>query len=650
VDDLLAQLNKEQQKAVRITKGPILILAGAGSGKTRVITYRIAHLLKKGIVDPRGILAITFTNKAADEMRSRIYSLLDNPYQMWIRTFHSSCARILREVLIHKPATCDIIGVTANFTIYDEQDQIGLIKECFKDLNMDPREFSPSTVAAYISRVKQDLRDTKDIDSDFMKELYEHYDKKLTEYNALDFGDLIMRVVNVLQKDKDVLSYYQRRFKYVLVDEYQDTNNAQYILTKLLAQEHRNLCVVGDDDQSIYSWRGAEIKNILEFEKDFPDAVVIKLEQNYRSTRTILQAASAVVMNNEHRKTKVLWSDNEQGEKLEFSALDDAYAEAAFVARKIIEAKFQGLGLGQMAVFYRINFQSRVFEEAFIRFQIPYEVVGALKFYERAEIKDILAYLKVIDNPRDAVSLRRIINVPTRKIGHITLERIVAYAKRARISLYNALKEADKVEDLTRKTKARVLEFSNLMEQLRKDSTAMDLSDFVLKVVKDSAYMESLDPDKSEKDYIRRKNVEELIISIKDYAKQSPDATLSRYLADVSLRSEIDEWDASSQRVSLMTLHNAKGLEFDTVFITGLEDGLIPHYKSKFEMKQYEEERRLLYVGITRARQRLFLTYARQRPTFRGGLMYTMISPFFREIPDDVFATSYEGSGLDLET
>ena len=414
-------------------------------------------------------------------------------------------------------------------------------------------------------------------------------------------------------------------------------------------QEHRNLCVVGDDDQSIYSWRGAEIRNILEFEKDFPDAVVIKLEQNYRSTRTILQAASAVVLNNEHRKTKVLWSDNEQGEKIEFSALDDAYLEAAFVARKIIEAKFQGMELGQIAVFYRINFQSRVFEEAFIRFQIPYEVVGALKFYERAEIKDVLAYLRVIDNPRDAVSLRRIINVPTRKIGHITMERIAAYAKRIKISLYDALKETDKIEGLTRNTKERVRGFSNLMEQFRRDSADMALYDFVLEVVKDSAYMENFDPEKSEKDYIRRKNVEELLISIKDYSKQSPDATLSRYLVDVSLHSDIDEWDASSQRVSLMTLHNAKGLEFDTVFITGLEDGLIPHYKSKFEMDQYEEERRLLYVGITRARQKLFLTYAQQRPTFRGGLMYTMISPFFREIPDDVFATTL-GSGLDLET
>ncbi|MGB3341549.1 MAG: UvrD-helicase domain-containing protein [bacterium] len=649
MNNSLAELNEEQQKAVRITKGPILILAGAGSGKTRVITYRIAHLLKKGIVDPRGILAITFTNKAADEMRTRIYNLLDNAYHMWIRTFHSSCARILREVLVHKPSTQDIIGATSNFTIYDEQDQIGLMKECLKDLNIDPREFSPSAVAAYINRVKQDLRKVKDIDSDLMKELYKHYDRKLSEYNALDFGDLIMRVVRVLQNEEDILSYYQKRFKYILVDEYQDTNNAQYVLTKLLAQEHRNLCVVGDDDQSIYSWRGAEIRNILEFEKDFPDAVVIKLEQNYRSTRTILQAASAVVLNNEHRKTKVLWSDNEQGEKIEFSALDDAYAEAAFVARKIIEAKFQGMELGQIAIFYRINFQSRVFEEAFIRFQIPYEVVGALKFYERAEIKDVLGYLRVIDNPRDAVSLRRIINVPTRKIGHITLERLVAYAKRVKISLYDALKDTEKIEDLTRKTKKRVREFSNLMEQLRRDSANMDLYDFVLEVVKNSAYMENFDPEKSEKDYIRRKNVEELLISIKDYAKQSPDATLSRYLADVTLHSQIDEWDASSQRVSLMTLHNAKGLEFDTVFITGLEDGLIPHYKSKSELDQYEEERRLLYVGITRARQKLFLTYARQRPTFRGGLMYTMISPFFREIPDDVFATTL-GSGLDLET
>jgi DNA helicase-2/ATP-dependent DNA helicase PcrA len=642
VNNILNTLNPEQQKAVKITRGPILILAGAGSGKTRVITHRIVYLLKKGIVDSRGIMAITFTNKAADEMRTRIYTMLDHPEKMWIRTFHSSCARMLREILIHKPETRNIAGVTANYTIYDEQDQRGLMKECLKDLNLDPRDFSPANVASYINRVKQDLRSIDDIDSDLMKDIYKLYDQKLTEYNALDFGDLIMRVVMILQKDEDILHYYQKCFKYILVDEYQDTNNAQYVLTKLLAQKHRNLCVVGDDDQSIYSWRGAEIKNILEFEKDFPDAVVIKLEQNYRSTRTILQAASSVVMNNENRKTKVLWSDNEIGEKIEFASLEDAHTEAAYVARKIIEAKFQGMGLGEIAVFYRINFQSRVFEETFIRFQIPYEVVGALKFYERAEIKDVLAYLKVIDNPRDAVSLRRIINVPSRKIGHLTLEKIAAYSKEKGISLYKALLEADKIDTLANHTKQRVKEFSVFMEQLRSECVHTELYDFAMKVVKDSTYLDSFDPEKSEKDYARRKNVEELLISIKDYSKQYPDATLNRYLADVSLRSEIDDWDASAQRVSLMTLHNAKGLEFDTVFITGLEDGLIPHYKSKFEMKQYEEERRLLYVGITRARQKLFLTYAKQRPTLRGGSMYTMLSPFFQEIPDDVFATTME--------
>jgi DNA helicase-2/ATP-dependent DNA helicase PcrA len=618
VNDLLIELNKEQQKAVKITKGPILILAGAGSGKTRVITHRIAHLIKNGYVDPWGILAITFTNKAADEMRTRLYNLLNNPGNMWIKTFHSTCARILREVLERKKSVKDIAGVSRNFTIYDEQDQIGLIKECLKDRNIDPQVFSPSAVAAYINRIKQDLRSIDDIDNDLMKTLYEDYSSKMSDYNALDFGDLIMRVVRIFQKDKETLIHYQKRFQYILVDEYQDTNNAQYVLTKLLAEKHRNLCVVGDDDQSIYSWRGAEIRNILDFEKDFPDAVVIKLEQNYRSTKTILQAASAVVMNNERRKAKVLWSDEEQGEKIEFSALDDAYAEAAFVARKIIESKFRGIRLGEMAVFYRINFQSRVFEEACIRFQIPYEVVGALKFYDRAEIKDVLAYLKVIDNPRDAVSLRRIINVPARKIGHITLEKLVTNGEHTGLSLYNVLKQVDQVEGIAKKTKERITQFSNLMEGFRKDCSVMSLYEFVLKVVKDSAYLDSLDPEKS------------------------PDTTLNGYLADVSLRSQIDEWEASAQRVSLMTLHNAKGLEFDTVFITGLEDGLIPHYKSKSELDQYEEERRLLYVGITRARKKLFLTNARQRPTLRGGLVYTMISPFFREIPIDVLGSSLE--------
>ncbi len=635
-------MNPEQQKAVTIRSGPILVLAGAGSGKTRVITYRIAYLIEKGYAQPHNILAITFTNKAADEMRTRIFKLLGGSHNMWIRTFHSTCAKILRDSLFHKKQLHDLLGVSGNFSIYDEHDQMSLIKECLKDLDIDARDFPPSLVGDAIDRIKQNLQRSDTVDDELILTIYKYYNKKLREYNALDFDDLIMKVVQLFEDDRDTLAYYQDRFRYIMVDEYQDTNLAQYRLTKLLAEKYRNLCVVGDDDQSIYSWRGAEIRNILNFERDFPDTVVIKLEQNYRSTKTILEAASGVVKNNEYRKPKILWCDNEDGEKVEFFAAPDAYTEAAYVARKIIEAKMQGIDLDKIAIFYRINYQSRMFEECFVRYQIPYEVVGSLKFYERAEIKNVLAYLRVINNTKDSVSLRRIINIPSRKIGYITVDKLSKYAEEHKISLFDTLLKLDDIESLDKGTKTRLNDFREMLKKWIGLSGKMNLHEFSLRIVKDSGYLGSLEREKTERDFIRRKNVEELLISIKDYAKQYPDATLQDYLSDVSLRSEIDEWDESAKRISLMTLHNAKGLEFDFVFITGLEDGLIPHYKSQSEERQYEEERRLLYVGITRARKRLFLTYAQQRDVLRGGSMYTALSPFFREIPSNVFAATVE--------
>lgn len=637
----LAELNSEQQKAVKTKQGPILILAGAGSGKTRVITYRIAYLIQQKYTKPENILAITFTNKAADEMKTRVLHLLGDCRDIWIRTYHSTCVRILRTSLCSRKDLQELLGVSDNFTIYDEHDQLSLIKECLKELNVDTRYFPPSLAASRINRIKQDLRIPESID-EVIREIYKLYNKKLIEYNALDFGDLIMKAVELLKNDGPTLDYYQNRFKYILVDEYQDTNRAQYILTKLLCGKHRNLCVVGDDDQSIYSWRGAEIRNILDFEKDFPDAVVIKLEQNYRSTKTILEAASAVVSNNEYRKSKVLWCDNEVGEKLEFYAGSDAYTEAAYVARKILESKFKGKNLSSIAVFYRINYQSRIFEDCFIRYQIPYEVVGALKFYDRAEIKDVLAYLKVINNIRDSVSLRRIINVPARKIGYVTLRKLLQYSEMNSIPLYQVLQQVEKVENIDKNTKKRILSFVRMMEGFRKERDKTDLYELVLKIVQDSGYLDSLNVDKSDADYIRRKNVEELLISIREYVKQHPDAGIQDYLADVSLRSDIDEWTGTAERVSLMTLHNAKGLEFDIVFITGFEDGLIPHYKSQDDLRDYEEERRLLYVGITRARKKLFITCARQRETLRGGSLYTDISPFYYEIPEEAWGRSNE--------
>jgi DNA helicase-2/ATP-dependent DNA helicase PcrA len=493
-----------------------------------------------------------------------------------------------------------------------------------------------------IDRVKQDLKPITAIDDELLRSIYMLYNKRLVENNALDFDDLIMKVVELLQKDRATLTYYQERFRYVLVDEYQDTNRAQYVFTKLLAHKYRNLCVVGDDDQSIYSWRGAEIRNILDFEKDFPDALVVKLEQNYRSTKTILEAASSVVKNNEYRKAKVLWCDNEDGEKLEFFAAQDSYAEAAYAARKIMELQMHGVDRSEIAIFYRINYQSRVFEECFVRYQIPYEVIGSLKFYERAEIKNVLAYFKLVNNQHDSVSLRRIINIPARKIGFKTVEKLIAYAEEKRISVFAACENVAKVNNIAATTKRRIRDFVRLIRELIDCNQRLNLYEFALRVVEDSGYLAHLDQDKTERDYIRRKNVEELLISIKDYVKLRPDTTLQDYLADVCLRSDIDEWDETAHKVSLMTLHNAKGLEFDVVFITGLEDGLIPHYRCQHDALQYEEERRLLYVGLTRARKKVFITQAQARDTLRGGLMLTTLSPFFREIPAHVFAAVLE--------
>lgn len=635
MDDLLAQLNPEQKKAVKITKGPILILAGAGSGKTRVITYRVAYLIKRKNVNPRNILAITFTNKAAEEMQSRIKMLLGEDHEVWIRTFHSTCAKILR-------GGAERIGIKNNFVIYDEYDQLSVIKECLADLQIDPKAYSPAFIASAINRVKENLSSSDSIENDILRHIYRLYNEKLSEYNALDFDDLIMRVVELFKKDADILEYYQNRFKYVLVDEYQDTNRAQYVLTKMLAEKHRNLCVVGDDDQSIYSWRGAEIRNILDFEKDFPDTTVIKLQQNYRSTKRILKAASAVVSNNEFRKSKTLWCENDPGERITIFDADDSYTEAAFVARKIIELRLSGTDLGQIAIFYRVNYQSRLFEECFVTYRIPYEVVGSLRFYERAEIKNVLSYLRVINNLQDGVSLKRIINVPSRKIGHETMEKITSYSKEHGMSSYQVLSEIDNVKKISAATRKRIKEFKKMIDRLKVESQKMDIYELALRVVKDSGYLDSLSQDKTERDYIRRKNVEELLISMKDYTRERPDGTLNDYLEEVSLRSDIDDWDESTERVNLMTLHNAKGLEFDVVFITGFEDGLMPHYKSQQDPRQYEEERRLLYVGITRARKQLYMTYARQRDIFRAGPSYTELSPFYDEIPRDLIRAGYE--------
>jgi len=553
MDDLLSQLNPEQRKAVKVAKGPILILAGAGSGKTRVITYRIAYLIHKKNINPANILAITFTNKAAEEMQSRVQKLLGGNHEVWIRTFHSTCARILR-------GGAERIGIKKNFVIYDEYDQLSLIKECLHDLDIDTKAFSPAYITSAINNFKENLMTGSAIEDDMLKHIYDYYNRKLLEYNALDFDDLIMKVVELFETDKDILEYYQNRFRYILVDEYQDTNRAQYVLTKMLAEQHRNLCVVGDDDQSIYSWRGAEIRNILDFENDFPETTVIKLQQNYRSTKRILHAASAVVHNNEFRKVKTLWCENEVGKKIVLFDADDSYTEAAYVARKVMELRLQGVGLGEIAVFYRVNYQSRLFEECFVMYRIPYEVIGSLRFYERAEVKNVLAYLRLINNPLDAVSLRRIINVPSRKIGNETMEKVSTYANENGMTLYETLHNIGKVTTINSGARARMKAFSTMIDGFIEYSSSHDIYELALEVVKESGYLESLTQDKTEREYVRRKNVEELLISIKDYVRERKGATLNDYLEEVCLRSDIDDWSESKERVNLMTLHNAKGL------------------------------------------------------------------------------------------
>ncbi len=630
------ELNKEQWQAVQILDGPLLILAGAGSGKTRVITYRIAYLISKG-VDPLNILAVTFTNKAAEEMKQRVCNLLNNENpDIWIRTYHSTCARILRKESHH-------IGIDTNFTIYDESDQLSLVKDCLRELLLDIKELKPDFILQCINRAKENLVNPNNYHSpvynqygNIIKTVYKLYNQRLKECNALDFDDLILKTVELFKSKPEVLEHYQDRFKYILVDEYQDTNHAQYVFTKLLAQKYRNLCVVGDDDQSIYSWRGAEIKNILDFEKDYPETKIIKLEQNYRSTKIILKAASEVVKNNRGRKKKVLWCKNDIGEPIEYY---DAYTdkeEAEYVAEKIYQEHRRGTDFNEIAVFYRLNYQSRNFEESFAQNRIPYEVVGALKFYERAEIKNMLAYLRVINNPNDTVCLKRIINLPARNIGKETLDKLVTYQKEKNITLFEALKRCSEIKDLPQHKIGHIKSFVKMMDEFIDLSKKLNLYDLALRIAKESGYLEFLKRRQTEEEIDRRKNVEELLISINDYVKNNPQASIADYLEGITLKSDIDEW--SNEKVSLMTLHNAKGLEFDVVFITGLEKGIIPHYKSQ-EEGRYEEERRLLYVGITRAKKKLYMTRANTRKTYTGNLSFTTKSPFLEEIPDEVFAT-----------
>ena len=638
MNPILDTLNDRQCEAVNHTEGPLLITAGAGSGKTKVLTCRIAHLLELG-VSPYRILAITFTNKAAKEMKERVQNLVGaQADSIWLSTFHSFCAKLLRFEIdgFH--------GYTRNFTIYDSSDQLVLIKDCLKKLNLDDKQFTPRSVLATISAAKNVLMDAKafarqaeDFFQQKVSEAYELYQAKLKENNALDFDDLLFLAVRLLEEKDDVREKYQERFQYVLVDEYQDTNHAQYALTKILAAQWRNICVVGDADQSIYAWRGADIRNIIDFTRDYPDAASIKLEQNYRSTKTILNAANAVIDNNESRPRKTLWTENPSGNKVIHYQAQTEHDEADYIAGAIYNRhEISHEPYGDMAILIRTNAQSRVLEEKLMRYAIPYTMVGGTKFYDRKEIKDVLAYLRLLYNPEDSLSLTRIINVPKRNIGATTMEKVAAYAEGEGISLFEALSSPDAIP-VTKRAQTSLENFAAMIFDLLNDIDGMDVLSLIEKVIKDTGYGEMLDKD-AEHDpqgESRKENVGEFLSVAKDYMDSNPDGNLQDFLGNVALVSDVDDFESSDSKVTLMTLHSAKGLEFPVVFLAGLDEGLFPHSRTLMDPEQIEEERRLAYVGITRAERQLYVTNAITR-TMYGRVSAYMPSRFLGEIPPEL--------------
>ena len=636
-------LNPPQREAVAQTEGPVLILAGAGSGKTRVLTHRIAYLMDEKGVNPWNILAITFTNKAAQEMRERVDKLVGfGSESIWVSTFHSACVRILRRHI-------DNLGYDTNFTIYDTDDQKSLMKDVCRKMNIDTKIYKERSLLAQISHAKDELLTPDDMEmkaaGDYnMKKVasvYREYQAALRKNNALDFDDLIVKTVELFEKCGAVLEYYQERFKYIMVDEYQDTNTAQFKFISLLAQRYQNLCVVGDDDQSIYKFRGANIGNILGFEHVFPDARVIRLEQNYRSTRNILNAANQVIANNTERKAKTLWTENEEGSKVHFRQFLNAYEEAEYVAGEIGKLKRNGLGnYRDCAILYRTNAQSRIFEEKFIAANIPYKLVGGVNFYARKEIKDLLCYLKTIDNARDDLAVQRIINVPKRGIGATTLGRVQDYADNMGISLYEALRVAEEVPSIGRSL-SKIDGFVTFIQMLKSKADVMTVEEILQEVIDSTGYVAELEAEDTEESRARIENIDELISKTVAYQEameeQNQPATLSGFLEEVALVADIDTVDPDQDYVLLMTLHSAKGLEFPKVFMVGMEDGIFPSHMtiSYGDDGELEEERRLCYVGITRAMKELTLTCAQQR-MIRGETQYNRVSRFVREIPREL--------------
>lgn len=644
--DLLSGLNKEQKEAVLHNEGPLLILAGAGSGKTRVLTHRIAYLIKEHGIYPSNILAITFTNKAAREMRERIDSLIgDLSNDMWVGTFHSICIRILRRDI-------EKLGYDRSFVIYDTTDQQVVIKECIKELNLNEKNFPPKSILETIGKQKDELIDANHFEklyaSDFrmgkIAKAYKLYEKKLKSNNALDFDDIIMNTIKLFKQYPEVLEYYQRRFRYVLVDEYQDTNTAQYTLVQKLSEAHQNLCVVGDDDQSIYGWRGANIRNILDFEKDFKKCKTIKLEQNYRSTQNILDAANSVISNNTGRKCKSLWTDNKGGSKIIVCEHDNEHEEALYTAREIQrlideeDRKFK-----DFAILYRINAQSRVLEDMLMREGLPYKIVGGQKFYDRKEIKDIIAYLRLIQNPADNVSLKRVINVPKRGIGNTTVEHAADIAIEKGLSIFAIISDTQEYPALSRAAQ-KLDSFSKMIMRFRIIKESMSITELMDTVINDTGVLKEYEAEDTVEAQSRIENIKELKSVALEFEKQNEENSLEEFLANISLVSDLDNLEEEQDYVVLMTMHSAKGLEFPVVFIPGMEEGVFPGYRAITEgPEQLEEERRLCYVGITRAKEKLYLSNARFRTLF-GNSTYNKPSRFLSEIPENLVEYPFKSS------
>ncbi len=627
-------LNPQQAEAVINTEGPMLIMAGAGSGKTKVLTCRVANLLQKG-VRPYRILAITFTNKAAAEMRERVNNMSGPAAKdVWLFTFHAFCARFLRMEIDKLP------GYGGNFAIYDTADSQNLIKQILKEMNLDDKRFQPSGILSRISNAKNALQDAAafarqagDFYEQKVADIYSRYEQKLQLNNALDFDDLLMLSIKLLQENKEVREKYQDRFDYLLVDEYQDTNHAQYLLTKFLAAKHRNICVVGDADQSIYGWRGADIQNILDFEKDYPDAKVIKLEQNYRSTQIILDAANAVIENNTGRKPKNLWTENKSGADIIYFQAVDERDEARFVIEQLQNLqRTENKKLGDMAILYRTNTQSRIFEEMLIKSGISYNMVGGLKFYERKEIKDIIAYLRVIFNPADSLSLLRIINVPKRGIGDASLAKIQAYAAANNVSLFEAVSNAAAIDGLSSRFVSKLDDLAGIIFELMNLANEAPVEDLIDRVLRDTGYLEELENERTPQAQSRIDNLHELISVAQEFAASEEENNLENFLAHVALVSDIDDTELGEDAITLMTLHSSKGLEFPVVFLVGMEEGLFPHARTLMDETEIEEERRLCYVGITRAKEKLFLSSTKMRTIYGNTVTYPP-SRFLQEIP-----------------